>query len=263
MAAALVRAGQVDQGFFHFAHGLAHAGAVFHHRFVVARRSRIDLGAAGAAVEDGKADGQRTDAPGAGRDAGAASADIALADGAGQAQTRVALRLGAAHFEAGGRHFAFGAVDVGTLAQGLRRQLRNRHGRGRNKGAGRQLLAQRLFRHGRQGHQRLDIHIAGGALFDGAAGAFGGAGAGQGGVGGRLEAGAGAQFRQACRVATREGILFGHGLQLLAGAQGVVLVRHFGGDRDAGLMPAGAGAVVALLRRIARGTVGAKYIDFP
>src|SRR5471032_2888191 len=263
MAAAFFRAAQVEQRFLDLAHGLAHIGAVGQHGFVVARSCRVDLGPAATAVKDRQADGQRADAPGAGRDTCAATAEIAGTDGTRQAQLRVALGLRATHFKAGGSYAAFGVENVGPLAQGLRGQGGNRDGGGRHQRRGCQFLAQRVFGHGRQGYQCLDGDIAAGALVDGAAGAFGGAGAGQRGIGWRFEASPGAQLCQACRIRARGCVLFGDGLQLLAGAQGVILVGHFGGDRDAGVVPHCLRAFIACLGRVACRPVGAENVDFP
>ena len=114
-----------------------------------------------------------------------------------------------------------------------------------------------------QGHQRLDIELTQRALLRGAAAGFCGAGACQR-IGGRCgKAGAGAQARQAGCLAARYGVGRRHGYKLTAGAQTLVLVGHFSGDRYTRVMPLRLGTGQAFTGRIAARQPAAKQVNFP
>ena len=255
---------QPQQRFFDFADRPAQAAVECGAGLFVAPAGSLFARGDGAAVEDRQRE-RRAESPGAAIARRAAHAQAGHADAATEGEARIARGLGHADLGRRGDDVALGRGDVGPLREQLRRQAghdelcRLRQLRA----ARRQALAQRGAWLACQHGQRLQQHVAVGALGDGAVAGVGGGAVGQGAIGRRFEADANLFARQRRGLFLRARVLFEHGALRLAGAQRDIGLRHLGGQADAGVVPTERGLLGARLCRGNFGPRGAEEVDFP
>ena len=254
---------KVDQRVLYLAHGGANPRLVKGGGFCVAGFGGFDIGGTAAPVIQRQRKGQWANRPGRQVCTDTAAVDIERTDGAIQAEARVLLGLAARDVLAGSGNVTLGCVQIRPLIKCLRRDSSHGYRGFCCRGSGCEFLFERRFGQAGERDQRLDAAFALGGQRHGLIACLRGHGIDQRLLPGRGKTSPGGDTGQpggfgfGGRIPPRQRQLH------LTGAVGDVLVGHFSGHRNAGIVPAGLGAGQPLGSGVFGGAVGTKQVNFP